>query len=748
MLQTLELGPTDIWTAPLPAEVFRPFENLTSLILTCIYQHEIPSASFKFLPNLERLSFAMTGRVELGHEFLALTNLKSLYIFHRDLIIPPPEITRRTFAVLPQLKELRLLQKHLILHADFLKAFRNLTALSMSCSKSRNKISDIISAIKQQEYPTLEKLILDSTFGDGELSFDSDLFNSTNFAKITHLNMRNSRITSWDWTALYNLPNLRSIALGANTIMVDNYQKGIHGFLEKIKHMNIDSIDVNYLNTKIINTRRLDCSINHSLQDLFQKPPKIIQSLKASSSINQAISNDKSVLNTPPSLLYIYASHVDFTLLFDFSHKQSIEFSLDNNILYIDISFGNFDGNLPLLMGLSKLQGIDISNIGLKHISLHQLAHLPSLTYLSAHHNNLQNIDLPTFMAKGAALKWLDLGYNYFENIPRHTFINQISTEHLSLQGNPLLSVMLDLQPNTKLKFLDISSCALVTLPDPFLRQLDRLQSKLDQDFSLNISNNMFQCSCDTLNMILWFNTTKVNIIDREHILCTFDNETMSVVDVDYNTMAKTCQRASPGHLSLVSLSLSVVIPMAIIVLVITLCYRFRWHLRWHVYRLRRFLRRFLRRIFQVQGGPGTVPQYPAFVSYNHQEDYEWVENVLCPVVEEHWQLELCIGHRNFIAGKPIVDNIMDAIDNSQRTILVVTPAFARSEWCEFEMQMALTRGQHRIVIIYKEEVSDTDMSKTLQALMKSITYIEYDPQDDVLFWQRLHKYLTQHPER
>jgi len=135
--------------------------------------------------------------------------------------------------------------------------------------------------------------------------------------------------------------------------------------------------------------------------------------------------------------------------------------------------------------------------------------------------------------------------------------------------------------------------------------------------------------------------------------------------------------------------------------------------------------------------------QFHAFVSYNHSEDFEWVENELLSVVEETWGLKLCIGHRNFEAGKPITENIVDAIDNSHRTILVITPAFVSSQWCDFEMHMALTKGRECIVIIYKEEVPVDDMSKTLRALMKSINYIEYSSESPTTFWKRLRKTLA-----
>ena len=138
------------------------------------------------------------------------------------------------------------------------------------------------------------------------------------------------------------------------------------------------------------------------------------------------------------------------------------------------------------------------------------------------------------------------------------------------------------------------------------------------------------------------------------------------------------------------------------------------------------------------------IGMYHAFLSYEHTDD-GWVENELIPVVEEEWGLTVCIGRRDFEAGKPISENIVDAIDKSKKTILIITPGFVESSWCDFEMQMALTKGRQHIIIIYKEDVAIKKMSKTLRALMKSLNYIEYSEEHQELFWQRLHDSLMKH---
>lgn len=51
----------------------------------------------------------------------------------------------------------------------------------------------------------------------------------------------------------------------------------------------------------------------------------------------------------------------------------------------------------------------------------------------------------------------------------------------------------------------------------------------------------------------------------------------------------------------------------------------------------------------------------------------------------EKASLRVCIDFRDFDVGVPSLVNMERAIDNSRRTLLVLTPAWVSSEWTEFE---------------------------------------------------------------
>ena len=132
---------------------------------------------------------------------------------------------------------------------------------------------------------------------------------------------------------------------------------------------------------------------------------------------------------------------------------------------------------------------------------------------------------------------------------------------------------------------------------------------------------------------------------------------------------------------------------------------------------------------------------WDAFVAHNHDHECHWVINFFLPKVAQEWQMKLSIGYRDFMPGNPIADNIIHAIQESHKVILLISQAFATSEWCEFEMQMALTmKGLKGLIICYMEEVPIQDMSATLRQLVESQTYIPWTDNEEgrQLFWQKL----------
>ena len=84
-----------------------------------------------------------------------------------------------------------------------------------------------------------------------------------------------------------------------------------------------------------------------------------------------------------------------------------------------------------------------------------------------------------------------------------------------------------------------------------------------------------------------------------------------------------------------------------------------------------------------------TNYRYDVFISYSHQ-DVAWVWQQLLPRLEAA-ELRVCIDTRDFEIGTPALVNIERAVDRSRHTLLVLTPAWVKSEYCHFESMLGGT---------------------------------------------------------
>uniref|UniRef100_T1GBB5 TIR domain-containing protein n=1 Tax=Megaselia scalaris TaxID=36166 RepID=T1GBB5_MEGSC len=112
---------------------------------------------------------------------------------------------------------------------------------------------------------------------------------------------------------------------------------------------------------------------------------------------------------------------------------------------------------------------------------------------------------------------------------------------------------------------------------------------------------------------------------------------------------------------------------------------------------------------------------FDAFISYS-SKDEEFVTQYLAPTLENgDAKYKLCLHHRNFPVGGYMADTIMQAIDTSKRTIMVLSENFIRSEWCKFEFKSAhhhvLRDRRKRLIVILLGELPEKDLDLRLNCI-------------------------------
>nr|KAG5687073.1 hypothetical protein BaRGS_018158 [Batillaria attramentaria] len=165
--------------------------------------------------------------------------------------------------------------------------------------------------------------------------------------------------------------------------------------------------------------------------------------------------------------------------------------------------------------------------------------------------------------------------------------------------------------------------------------------------------------------------------------------------------------------------------------------YRYRWHIRLVLYEAFRGGVEARRR--RLENGRF---QYDVFVSFD-ADDLLWVRERLVPQLEQRLHLRLCLHDRDFIPGRNIIDNIEECVETSKKVLMVFSPAFARSEWCQFELALCLRHAMDNddvLVVALLKDIPPRDLTPAMKAVMKTTTYIQWADEPDAVasFWGRM----------
>ncbi|KAL3276818.1 hypothetical protein HHI36_012179 [Cryptolaemus montrouzieri] len=127
---------------------------------------------------------------------------------------------------------------------------------------------------------------------------------------------------------------------------------------------------------------------------------------------------------------------------------------------------------------------------------------------------------------------------------------------------------------------------------------------------------------------------------------------------------------------------------------------------------------------------------FDAFVSYS-SKDEAWVAEVLAPALEPNYKL--CLHYRDFPVGAFLADTIVQAVESSKRTIMILSENFIKSEWCRFEFKSAhhqvLRDRRKRLIVVLLGEVPHKDLDPDIRLYLKTNVYLQWG---DKLFWEKL----------
>ena len=312
----------------------------------------------------------------------------------------------------------------------------------------------------------------------------------------------------------------------------------------------------------------------------------------------------------------------------------------------------------------------------------------------------------------------LDLSWNSVNEICFTFFNNFENLKELYLSNNKIQTMPSGIDKMESLTTLTLTNNLLEELPES-VQEMESLKS-------IDISGNTFRCDCDTFWMTDWL-TDSISVVQSPRSLICFSGEGRGKRLIDLHQDVAGCNK------NIIHALIGLAVTVVITALLIGIIYKYRKHIKIWLYT------RFGFHPWDKGDENPEEKDYDAFVSYC-RKDVDWVLNALLPYLEApQCGFHLCVHERDFVPGVAITKNIMTAIQYSRRTILVLSPDFIKSGWCDLEFQAAHQRAledrSNFLIVVLLKEVDYKDLDETLSLYMKTKTYVSAG---DKWFWQKM----------
>ena len=404
------------------------------------------------------------------------------------------------------------------------------------------------------------------------------------------------------------------------------------------------------------------------------------------------------------SLETLDLSHVELSFLYQPEHRvldQAYSYASNLRTLLLDgfalsmappevmFDMGDTDWERSFRRGfqnLSRLEVLRMDGIGLNIIYGDNFLNTNNLTRLELNNNRISVIHVGAF-DDFRQINRIDLNYNEIARVNKSLFKPQLfdTLRNVGLRGNPFAC---DCSMYWFRQFVNNPPCILDEMAD----------------------KRMYRYKCSSPS----------DYVGKDFL--------------SFNPTWNDCFFTSLQRSFFIVIAVKVTILLAF--LMSSIIFRLRWDIHYWYISLRARRRHYAE--FQDDDY-----RYDAFVAYAYS-DTCWVTSVLWPVLENEHKVRLCLHDRDWGVGRGIADNIFHSIEESRKVLLVISNAFAASEWCRLELTMAqhklFSEDRDNLILLVREDILDCYMTPQLALQMKIKTFIRWTESEkgQQVFWERL----------
>ena len=452
-------------------------------------------------------------------------------------------------------------------------------------------------------------------------------------------------------------------------------------------------------------------TLNSIIFSKCEIPPTLLSDLiHCNKTYNQK--NGWSLLLLPYCLRTLFLDHFVFSQLkYD---KREYAFHFCNNsieeIIAPNIIMGRngWSFSKMKIRGISRLRKLNLRSSGLRYFQYLDLGNDNQLEYLDLSQNPLTDMNKTVFENSFGnifpALKVLNFIHCYIEELPSN-FLRKVSNlSILDLSGNRLRNFSLFLNHITSNLTINITNNYLKSFSDEYMLSLNEHNRHFG--ITLLLYANDFECTCNTLSFIRWFQTTSVKITDRNKVVCFPDNEL--VYNFDVENLHYQCDAFRRNLI----ISISVVSGLvALTFILIYVVFKYRWLLRWYIFLIKRCCCK--RQRNESAENQDIIFSKICFLNYVGVRNV-WIKDEILKKIECTWNLgKVFLMERNSKVGEDMSEVILDAIQISSKLVFIVGNELSTKSqiaWFEFALSMSNVWRRKDIVIVLKDSVAFEDM--------------------------------------
>ena len=545
---------------------------------------------------------------------------------------------------------------------------------------------------------------------------------------------------------VYNLKNLHSfthLSLADNSLSLNEAEE-CNCFPSSLKHINLRSncISNSEINFSVLFFNKQIESIDARDQSkcAFMAKEQTLMSLKTNEQHSPRSDIQYTAYNSYSLQRFVFTNS-SAALNFGYSDDYY------GNLTYLDLSLNNkiLDATVPYFFSSSRpnIEYLDMSNCRISKLDKYSFSKFNKLQYLNLSVNSLGKMQclLSDILFNLKSLKELIISNNNINCLTSYIFHLMKNLKRIDISNNAIKGFDASLAETKNLEYLDLSGNRINKLSENTMRELDKLA--VTKVIKVDLSDNTILCTCDTLKFLRWMSVTKVDLLRREHYVCTHSNgSATSLKDLPgiVANLSNKCQNKIP-----LIVGISVIVACFLAFFSGILVYRFRWRIRYWYYKTK------IKIPYQPRGHDyEQIYEYDLFVSYS-SEDYTVAREGIINELENKLGFRACIHERDFKPGEAIAFNISRGIRSSRRTVLFISKSYLASEWCMYELNIArmeaLHTGRKVILVILLENVPSGSMPVDILDIIDAYTYLEYPVNgteaDLDVFWSKCADFVS-----